>query len=89
MSVDVAVIVFTVGGYCYFSFQLCLHTRQDICACEKHVSSAKCIPTKSGSLRLSYWNIVPLPLEHCDIRLVHCDFVWGIQVVGHSGTEAF
>ena len=89
MSVDVAVIVFTVGGYCYFSFHLCLHNRQEICVCEKHVSSAKCIPTKVvhcdypiGTLCLCHWNIATM-------RLVHCDYVWGIQVVGLSGTEAF
>ena len=84
MSVDVAVIVFTFGGYCYFSFQLCLHNRQEMCACEKHVSSAKCIPTKSGSLRLSYWNIVPLPLEHCDYT------IGALRLrLGHSGSGAF
>ena len=50
----------------------------------KKVSSAKCIPTKSGSLRLSYWNIVPLPLEHCDYA------IGALRLrLGHSGSEAF
>ena len=84
MSVDVAVVVFTVGATVILLFSFVYTLGKSVCVCEKHVSSAKCIPTKSGSLRLSYWNIVPLPLEHCDYA------IGALRLrLGHSGTGVF